>query len=114
MSGSWYRGLNLIEETLPQIKYKPDWDFRLRTRGPDIYLLITAMVPNSWSERRELIAIGQEFMVPPMFFNGEFRIDSFLEWVGMAITQIETHERDEWFTFQGKFVKNPHPEPISA
>jgi hypothetical protein len=52
----------------------------------------------------------QDWVVNTTTFAGpltKFQLDRAIE---KGIDVLETHERDEWFRFDGRVVRDPHPE----
>lgn len=101
------------ERILSRITYKPGWKIELLEQWPDrISVRIELSVLDS-GDRRTTIRVARSRYLP----------DGFLRWctetelidqIRNAVSDMEAHERDEWFQVDGKPIYDPHPPEIDS
>jgi hypothetical protein len=104
-----------IAEIVNGITYKPGWQLSVTTETRQNYLYngspvtgmkhltITAEVPDACIPGKTTTVTADNFI--PEYIDSE---ENLLRWVKYALTQVELHERDEFFRYQGGLVSDPH------
>jgi 5-methylcytosine-specific restriction endonuclease McrA len=104
-------GVMDVAAVIEGITYKPGWRLSVTRRqdylfggSPGVNLLrITAEVPDARHPGRTTTVTADNFI--PEYVDSE---EHLLRWVRHALTQVELHERDEFFRYQGDLVNDPH------
>lgn len=95
-----------IDTFFKRIKYKPHWEFKVKYERA----VIQTLVPDSNTN----IPYYRETTFPlpiALFYNSKFDKEKFLiHWIKIIITEIELHERDEYFRLDDKLVFDPHDD----
>lgn len=102
--------LSSLEILNKAITYKPNVKLNLyretdRMMGTILVLYITSKLPDAINRGKGEVEIGFRQIRPFDDFNDDGHV---LEWVGHCLMEMEMHERDEWFRFNGKMLRNPH------
>jgi hypothetical protein len=96
-------------EILARITYKPNWT--LEVWGDHLHVAADVgdaavpavpVVPDV-SDPRKIVKIAIGRTIPE-----DLKEADFVDFIRHAITDLELHERDEWFKFDGVPVKEPH------
>lgn len=93
-----------IEKFFKRIKYKPNWEFKVKHERAVIRTLVTDSITSTPYYRE----VG--FPLPTnLLYDLKFNKEKFLvHWIKTIITEIELHERDEYFRLDDKLVFDPH------
>lgn len=98
-----------VETLIKGISYKPGWKIeclRSSSYGPYIDIrIMSGPVPD---------ALGINSFAQPiqsrLLLSDQLPAPFFLQEIFKAIRVLELHEMDEWLKYQGKWVRDPHPE----
>lgn len=91
----------------------PNWEIELRDED-DAYeqwkwhtvLWVHALVIDSRDpQRKREVKITHQFVVHEHLIDNEQR---FVAWVHQCLRQVAVHELDEFFTYNGELVSDPH------
>lgn len=100
------------ETLLSLVDYKPGWQFSLVdliTKKGAIAVRFKMLVWDTMSERDlHPIVVTTDYQVPKKLLGKGFSYSEALDWLRDRIGDIEHHERDEWFRFDGLQCFNPH------
>lgn len=103
-----------FKSVLDRVIYKPKWKLTTYRHGVngDVmwsgeFLAPDADLPVQFGSPS--VSIRSTCSVPlPLFVSRD--VDRTVEWIRHQITEMEYHERDEWFRVDGKRVCEPHRE----
>ncbi len=96
------------------VSYKPSWKFKIIYQGLEsgheaIQLFVTYktqdIVTQEWIDLSRYFGIS-EFVVEELVKDKEL----FSTWIRRCIYDMEMHEIDELLKFEGKCIREPHPE----
>ena len=94
--------LKLFEETLAKLTYKPGWTFDTYAG----YLLQVNLKTINVHAPYEEVTVTATQNIPLLGVEDEQGV---VKMVGKMIRELELHEVNEWFKFNGKVVEEPHP-----
>lgn len=100
-----------LKEWLAQVSYRPGWSLALRCTDGGVELFIAASVINA-EDPDHCTTIQSRILIPHRYAEEMAAIGSperFLAWVGDCLMRMEAHEHLEFFRYQGRCVKDPHP-----
>lgn len=96
--------IGFYDSILKTMGYKKSWDFRLQIFKGRLFLMVEYMAPDSRDPERPIVKIQSSEQLPPYIMEvGEFKA-----WIRRTIHKIETHESDEFLTFNGTIYREPH------
>lgn len=119
--------VKLVQGFLARFSYKPGWHFDV-TRRPEIaavcvrvaFCTIDSRATQDWycddAASAPRIPIAGQFAVPPQLLFSRDPEGMFRHWLRAMIRDMEFHELDEWFRWDGKLPYDPHVDtmPIVA
>ena len=117
------RDLLNYEEVLSKVTYKPNVNLSVYGAGDVWKLRVQMWIEDSrkplerWEVRprsmqyfgpqRPLESVSRTICIP-MFVKGDEH--GFLNWIRYVLLDMENHELDEWFRYNGELVNDPHKE----
>lgn len=103
------------ETLLSLVDYKPGWAFSLVDHRTDRGVIAVRIKMLVWDTMRERelapIVVTTDYQVPAKLLGRGFLYSLALDWLRDRIGEVEHHERDEWFRFDGMQCFNPHGPP---
>lgn len=107
--------LERVRSLLKKVTYKPgweitaDWDGYPYGRIDPFTILLKVACPQPDTVTGEMTTIHHQ-MAASVFTIEHMKDGDILSYlVARSIHQMEMHEMDEWFKFDGIHVKDPHP-----
>jgi hypothetical protein len=110
-----------IQTLLSRVTYKPGWKFecwptyasngRLSDREISIITSFTAVNAENPSSTE---IFHSQNLFPAEILENMTDADLVLHVIRECIFRVEMHEVDEWLKFNGKCVREPHPELMRA
>lgn len=99
--------INVLVNLASRFNYKPNVKIQARADEIGIHLLILMLVPDSSTPDGPSVKIGH---ASHLSREESLRMtpDRFKLWVRSRVLAAETHEMDEFLTFDGKQLHNPH------
>jgi len=97
-----------IEYVVGRLSYKPN----ARMWVEDDRLLVMVMDCPNRDNPKETIPVTSRQEIPHSMLQGADSIEEMVAWVRNCLTQLEEHERDEWFRLDKKLVNDPHAGEI--
>lgn len=110
------------EQFFKDFSYKPNWefDYQYQPDFDDQKVFITMRVPDSRRPLPEPTPLdnlmGKRTVIPAVPINktvmlGPFHGEAYAkDYIRHHIIDMEIHEVDEWFRYQGELVFDPHKE----
>lgn len=94
------------------IDYKPGWSLELIDHRKDKGAMAVRFKMIVWDTMREReltpLVVTTDYTIPNHLYGQNFMYSKALDWLRGRIHEIEKHEADEWFRFDGMQCFNPH------
>lgn len=109
------KGFRWVTKLIARFTYKPGWTFdlgRLPESHDSIRLEVRFYAPDSRGEEilPKTTSVTGTFDVPLRIWSVQDEAE-FWVWLHHVLEYMERHELDEWFTIDGKLLRDPH-DPV--
>lgn len=117
------KDLEIFKEILKSIKYKPGFKMYLIEQNNQHYIKFEYLVYDvetfykdgttlNRTKLNNCVRIPEYFLDNLYIINKNEKVPEILNFIKRLIHQLEIHESNEWFSFEGQRVFNPHLKSV--